>query len=875
MSIITETPADIYFHTWKDSARAVSSIGGKAHNLYRLLSLGINVPQWVVIPAEALLAMLPAELKQSNDHKAITSFISSIEIPAAVIDAITGEINAEYYAVRSSAADEDGASFSFAGQFESHLYVTKNDLASCIRKIWISAYSERVQAYRKSNGLSMGNGIAVIIQEMVNADVAGVGFGIDPISGDRNAKVISSVYGLGEGLVSGELDADTFTVKGSSIEKKIVEKTYQVIIDGKQGGTRKVETETSKRNSSSLNDTQLLQLCTILDTLNKATGKPQDIEFAFGNEKLYLLQTRPVTSLTKVADQSGDRIVWDNSNIIESYPGVTTPLTFSFIIKVYEAVYRQFSAMMGISKEDIEAHDNVLANMLGLVQGRVYYNLLSWYKLLALLPGYSLNAEFMEKMMGVKERFELKDLPQRTRFNERMRVLNMVRIMLRNLRALPKMRKDFVRDFNKMMNEYKAIDFDSCRAEELMRLYMNFEQTLLKKWKAPLVNDFFAMIYFGVLQKLITKYNISDNKNLHNDLLCGARDIISTEPIRLNLAISTMIQEDAAAKELFINNNEQEIWKQLSNGKHPHVKKALDNYIDRFGERTVGELKLETITYTQEPAAFVKIIKSYVTQGITASSAHSNIDIELRAKAEEEVRRALKGKPVKKMLFNYFLKGARMLVSSRENLRYERTRAFGVVRQIFCAMGRSFYAEGIIEQPRDIFYLKKEEIFEFIQGAAVNKDLKDLIALRKKEFTSYENEKPAERITTYGIVNHGNDFKAAVKQAPLEGDLKGLGCCPGRVKAKVRIVRDPKEVEDLNGDILVTSSTDPGWVTLFPTASAILVERGSLLSHSAIVSREMGKPCIVGVTGILERLKTGDIVEMDGSTGEIKIIKEN
>jgi rifampicin phosphotransferase len=507
-----------------------------------------------------------------------------------------------------------------------------------------------------------------------------------------------------------------------------------------------------------------------------------------------------------------------------------------------------------------------------LIQGRVYYNLLSWYRLLALLPGYSLNAEFMEKMMGVKERFELKDLPHRTKLNERMRVLNMIRIMLKNLRALPKMRRNFVNDFNAVMQQYKAIDFDKCRAEELMQLYMSFEQTLLKKWKAPLVNDFFAMIYFGVLQKLIAKYNISENRNLHNDLLCGSRDVISTEPIRLSLAISTTIQADESAKAFFTGNSEQEIWKQLSAGKFPVIKNAIDEYIERFGERTVGELKLETVSYTQNPAAFVKIIRSYVAQGITTSSAHSNTDIELRAKAEAEVRKALSGKPVKRMLFNYFLNGARSLVSNRENLRYERTRAFGVVRQIFCAMGRRFYAEGLLDHPRDIFYLKKEEIFEFIQGASVNPDLKKLISLRKAEFAAFEKENPSERIATRGMVYHGNDFKAGTKQVPLEGDLKGLGCCPGRVKAKVRIVRDPNEVEDLNGDILVTSSTDPGWVTLFPTASAILVERGSLLSHSAIVSREMGKPCIVGVTGILERLKTGDVVEMDGSTGEIRIV---
>jgi pyruvate,water dikinase len=871
MSTTLEIQSNISLISSSSPVPANVAIGGKARNLFRMQELGMPVPQWIVIPGEVLLTLLP-ELNENESSFAINRYIDSIEIPQAIITAITEELDADHFAVRSSAIDEDGTGFSFAGQFESYLYVTEETLAENIKKVWRSAFSERVHVYRKNNGLPMSSSIAVIVQKMVNADVAGVAFGIDPINGDRSAKVISSVYGLGEGLVSGELNADTFIIKNGSITSQLAEKTQKVIIDNKVGGTRTAKVEPSLKNISSLTPAQVMQLCAVLDTLQKNTGKPQDIEFAFEDGKLYLLQTRPVTNLDKIADAEGDRIVWDNSNIIESYPGVTTPLTFSFIIKVYESVYRQFCGMMGVSKEDLNKNSNVLANMLGLVQGRVYYNLLSWYRLLALLPGYSLNTEFMEKMMGVKERFELKDVPQRSKFSERMRVLNMLRIMLKNLRALPKMRKDFVSDLNAVMNKYKAIDFDSCRTEELMQLYMNFEQTLLEKWKAPLVNDFFAMIYFGVLQKLIVKYEIGNSQNLHNDLLCGARDIISTEPVRLSLGISTMIQEDNAAKNLFITHDEQTIWKELCEGKHPQVKKSIDEYIEKFGERTVGELKLETITYTQNPPAFIRIIRSYVAQGVTASSSHSNMDIELRAKAEATVKKALKGKTLKKMIFKYFLDGTRTLVSNRENLRYERTRAFAVVRQIFCAIGRKFYSEGLIDQPRDIFYLKKEEIFEFIQGTSVNRDLKKLVAIRKEEFSAFENTRPAERIETRGIVYHGNDFSKGTKQAKLEGDLKGLGCCPGRVKAKVRIVHDPNEIEDLNGDILVTSSTDPGWITLFPTASAILVERGSLLSHSAIVSREMGKPCIVGITGILERLKTGDIVEMDGSTGEIKIL---
>ncbi|MEN0051277.1 MAG: PEP-utilizing enzyme, partial [Bacteroidota bacterium] len=289
-----------------------------------------------------------------------------------------------------------------------------------------------------------------------------------------------------------------------------------------------------------------------------------------------------------------------------------------------------------------------------------------------------------------------------------------------------------------------------------------------------------------------------------------------------------------------------------------------------FGERCVGELKLETISYSQAPELFVKVIKSYVEQGVMQKKAHSNIENELRTNAEDQIFNQLKNKPLKRWWFKFVLRQARDLVSNRENLRYERTRGFGMVRRIFTALGKQLPK---LAHPRDVFYLKLAEIKQ-IGSHGFQEELLEKIEERKAEFTAYQTQKPPqERFFTYG-----NDFSdkyiySTEKLETIEGDLKGIGCCPGRVQGKVRIVRDPNEIESLNGDILVTSSTDPGWVTLFPTAAAIIVERGSLLSHSAIVSREMGIPCIVSVTGLLRTLKTGDEVWMDGSTGEIKLLE--
>lgn len=853
-----------------------TTIGGKAKNLYHLKNSGLNIPSWIVIPQDAMLQIIPEAIRNS-DLSAISNFIADYHIENEIIEKIVNYFpDSSYFAVRSSAADEDGIDFSFAGQFESYLYVTASQLAENIKKVWLSAFSERVIQYRKNNKLKNVFGIAVIIQKMVNAEVAGVAFGINPINGDRNARLISAVFGLGEGLVSGELNADNYIVKGNKIEKQIADKTHLLKQNIQaQSGTIKLKVEAQKVAVACLNDEQVFKIVAALEKCNEIFNKPQDIEFAFENNELFLLQARPITNLNKIADSvNGDYILWDNSNIIESYPGVTTPLTFSFISKSYESAYKIFCEFLGVSQQVLVENERVFANTLGLINGRVYYNLKSWYYMLAMLPGYSINARFMENMMGVKERF---DIPESYRLSKAKAWLSMIKIALKmytRFLALPKKRKEFMILLNATIAQYKAIDFSKQNANELMNLYLNFEKKLLNEWKAPLLNDFFAMVWFGILQKRCKQFGISKNPNIHNDLLCGSSDIISTQPIHRSIALASEINNNKELKALFINNEPVDIWKILLKDNSDFTEK-VKKYIDDFGERCIGELKLESVSYTQNPPMFINVLKSYVLSGITEEKTGSGIEEHLRKNAEKELNESLKYKPLKKWRLKQTLKKARILVSSRENLRYDRTRAFGIVRAIFSAIGKNFYAEGIIENDRDIFYLTKDEIFSFIEGTSVSSNVKELIILRKKEFLNYEKiAPPSERFASYGAVYHANDFYSIGKLEKLEGDLKGIGCCPGRIKAKVRIVLNPREINSLNGDILVTSSTDPGWVTLFPSASAIIVERGSLLSHSAIVSREMGIPCIVGVTGLLKRLKTGDEIEMDGSTGEIKILKQ-
>ncbi len=853
----------------------VSAVGGKGLNLYRLLALGLNVPNFAVLDQINLVDLIPAEIQNIDSYPEIIETIDAYEFPSNFLEQL-GHCFTDYkdklFAIRSSALMEDGKQFSFAGQFETHLYVQWEDIPTFVKNIWKSNFSDRVSTYLNTNKLEAQFGIAVVIQEMIDPDVSGVAFGLNPNTGAEDSKVICSVYGVGEGLVSGELNADTFNLDGSNISSDIVLKE-QKAVRASSGQIEFINVDSDQQEKATLNSDQILFIAAQLTLLEKKLGAPQDIEFAVKNDIIYLLQTRPITAIIqKPTTATGkNRIIWDNSNIVESYPGVTTPLTFSYIKTAYESVYRQLALLMGASKKTVSENNAVFANMLGLINGRVYYNLLSWYKVLALFPGYSLNAQFMENMMGVKERFELEKDTTTSKLSALYRTGIMLFKIVGHSFTIKKTSRLFLEDVNAALDRLKAMDLDNMTAYELKSAWIKLDAELTAKWKAPVINDSFAMIYFGRLQKMIEKYGISDNPNLQNDLLCGSKDIISVEPIHRSIELATAISKDRELKQLFLEKNTVDIWEQL-NG-HP-FKTKIQAYIDKFGDRCVGELKLETVSFKQDPTLFLGTLKAFVKQNVTTKSTASTIDQDLRNAAEKEVKQALKNKPYKRYKFNKGLKKTRYFVSNRENLRYERTRVFGITREIFTAIGKRFESNKAISHHRDIFYLTKEEIFAFIDGTSVMRDLKSHIEIRKKEFENYKNQEvPAERITTFETVNYGNDFFNNSLEIDPDADLKGLGCCPGVIKARVRLVKHPDEVESLDGDILVTSSTDPGWVTLFPTASAIIVERGSLLSHSAIVSREMGIPCIVGVTGLLKQLKTGDLIEMNGSTGTIKRIE--
>ena len=810
---------------------ASASEGGKAANLARLHALGFRVPPFYVVTG------------------------------APPGHAIPGE----FFAVRSSAIGEDAAGASFAGIHESLLFVRPHAIGEAIEEVRASAKSERALAYRREHGIPIDDRpMPVVVQQMIDADASGVVFTANPTTQDTHEIVISALFGLGEGLVSQGFDADTFVVQKDdlSIAAEIAEKT-EAIVRGPDGGTIRVRVADAKARS--LTDEQVRELARASIAIENAFGKPQDIEFAFDADGLWILQARPITTIEEMGPAAGNRILWDNSNIVESFSGVTSPMTFSVIRRAYAIVYRLFAQVMGISDEVVDEHKYVFENMLGLFRGQVFYNLLNWYALVRLFPGYEQNRKFMESMMGVREGVAAGSQPAEPDGGLRARrytaLLPIVLRLLRNFARIDKLTAGFEANFKLHYDRWSRMDFDALEPHELMRLYYEFEDRVLWSWRAPIINDFFVMIFYGTLKKLCA--NWCKDESLQNDLLSGEGGIESAEPAKMLLRLADLARPIPELREAIERGDLR------AAREHAGFAREFDRYMELYGFRGMNELKLEEPPLRDRPDAVLTFIRNYLLTDVKPQP-------DVRAQAEE--RAFSKLSPLRKIVFRQVLKRARIGVRNRENMRFARTRIFGLVREVVRAMGRRLAEEKVLDSPDDVFYLGLEELWDYVKGTSLTTNLRDLATLRRREFDEYRaNPEIDERFETYGMAYHRNRFRArsgAAGSQPADGSLRGVACSPGTVTGPVKVLRSPNDDLRLNGEILVAERTDPGWVPLYPSISGLLIERGSILSHSAIVAREMGIPTIVGIRGLTQLVHSDDVVRMDGSTGVVELVRE-
>jgi pyruvate,water dikinase len=854
------------------NAAGARLLGGKAAALARLYAVGLPVPRFFVITTHAARAALDEKqwqaLMQADSGDAATRLLADVTLPTSFVAALDDALaelapDGQLFAVRSSAADEDSSDSSFAGQLSSFLQVPRAEVADRVVDVWRSAFRPSVYAYRQARSLSGPPQLpAVLIQGMVQPDAAGVAFSADPVSGRRSVATVAAVRGLADKLVGGEASGDSWQV----------DRAGRVLQHEIQLEPPAIDREDARRIAA------LARHCAAY------LGAPQDIEWAIAGGEIFLLQSRPITTLGALPDPDGVYTLWDNSNIIESYGGMTTPLTYSFARRAYQAVYQELCRILGVSRPMIQANQGVFANMIGLIHGRIYYNLLNWYRVLALLPGFKANRHFMEQMMGVKESLPadivagLAQTTWRDRMADRLHLARTVVGLLAAYAGLRGRQRRFYARLDRALGE-GIPDLSQWRADELVAYYRRLESDLLPNWDAPLVNDFFAMIFYGVLRQLTTKWCHDTGGGLHNALLTGQGGMISAEPAALVRELAALARQAQARDPGFVptlaGTDRRAIERVLAS--HPDFAVAYQTYLDRFGERCLNELKLESATLHDNPLPLLHAVAQLAQQLPSQVDAEGLVHA-ARVEAEDRVEQALKGKPLRRVIFDWVVENARERVVARENLRFARTRVFGRARQILREVGKRLFAAGVLADAADVFYLTVEEVCGWVEGTTVAENLAAVVRARKEEYAEWATQPPLPpRFATYGAVYEGNRFESSPlpntsgrENAPDANTFYATGAAPGRVVGRVRLVTDPLTARLDAGDIIVAEHTDPSWIMILPLAGGLVVERGSLLSHAAIVSRELGIPGIVSASGALAWLREGEMVEVDGSAGTVR-----
>ncbi len=885
--------------------RIESALGGKGANLARLEALGLPVPPWYAVTTDLferalgdLRGRIASRLDGAGDpgpaSAEIRGWILALALPPALEEEIAAAHAARigdggaYVAVRSSAAGEDAAGESFAGLHDSFLFVRGRDqVLQSIRKVWASAYNERALAYRRAKGIPLdGIAVAVVVQAMIEARTSGVMFTADPTSGSVHEIVISSLWGAGEGLVSAGFDADTYRVDKETLEvaETVAEKTEQLVLDRDAGsGLIHLDVPEDFQRKSSLSREEVIALARLGIAVERHHSRPQDLEFAVDSGgRPFLLQARPVTTVEELGPAVGNRLLWDNSNIIESYSGVTSPMTFSFISRAYTIVYHCFDEEMGIDARTVRANREVFENMLGLFRGQVYYNLFNWYRLVRLFPGFNYNKSFMESMMGVREPAGAVAAEPAASGLQRYTVelpalLRLVGRSVRNFLHIRRIVADFQAHFREHYERWSAMDFRAMPPHELAALYREMEDELLWEWKAPIINDFFVMVFYGTLKKLCVSWCGDASGSLQNDLICGEGGIESTEPTKMLLALAAQARKDPELRRLLLETPPDDLAREIpADPRFAGFAAGIARYLDLYGFRCVNELKLEEPSLKDRPAFLYQILRNYLAADDPAgmdAAAMEQREGSIRRDAEQKAFAAIRSAP-RRWIFRRVLANARLGVKNRENLRFARTRIYGLLRELLRAVGEDFADDGLLDRADDVFDLTLDEVWDFTKGRSVTTNLRGLAALRREEFDAYRRaDPPADRFETFGLPYYRNLFKGRLQAAASSepGVLRGTGCCPGIVTGDVKVLRTPNEDARLDGEILVAERTDPGWVPLYPSVAGLLIERGSILSHSAIVAREMGIPTIVGIAGLVSTLKSGQRVTMDGGAGTVRV----
>lgn len=878
----------------------LTRVGAKFHHQATLLQHGFPVPAFVCLTADAFRDLtraiqptMVAILHGLNwqDRSAVQrasaqlrELVTCIHLPDETIATIFAAMDdhlpdAGWVSVRAcmvsqqAHASEDSAANPFAGISETFLYVPRTEVIRHVLACWASAFAEKALLYRLSQGMDPTDvAVAVGIQRMVFGERSFVMFTCDPKTAARDTVIVAG-HGIGEGVVQEAVPVDHYFVGGKSgqVRQVLTDKHSRLSFDAEQGhGLCRSAVDESLRHRSCLSDDEVVRLHQLGQQIEKRFDWPQDIEGTIDAEgRIHILQARPVS-----LDFNTLR-VWTGLNIAESYPGVSAPLTYSVARLFYRVIFRDIYDRAGASDAQLRDHHHLLDRMIGYVNGRIYYNLNAFYLLHGMVPIFPMLCKAWENMVGLKSSYFMRsgEAPAtESRWQRGVRFCRAMGTFAVEFVRLPSRMRHYKAWWKTRATQSRAVLADGSDpltlTEEFHRLWRDVGQ----HWGVTLVNDAYIFSLFAVVNHLLKRWGLDRDPALLSNLLCGDEEVESVEVFLSVLRIAEHIRARPALAEHFVQSDDATLLARYrARLFDADLLSQLDQHIERFGDRSMQELKIENPSLRDDPTVLLKGIRRFVQSDLRAEVCRQD-ELAQRAQAEQALDEQLGRWSLRKPILRWALRLLREVIAHRENARYCRSELFGICRDIFRAQAQHLVQRGVIDRVEDVHFLTIDEIMGYTDGTGVDEQLQATVAQRRVQHQRYLEHDVPETLTTLGALR-ANVLTRAPVVGTGEKQLQGLGSSMGVARGTAQVILDPNAVDALPpGAILVTRETDPGWLFLMLGSAGMVVERGSMLSHTAITGRKFGIPTVVGVDDACQRIQHGSTIEIDGGSGLIQLV---
>ncbi len=872
--------------------------GGKGKNLAGLAQSGFDVPAGFVITTDAYRAFV--EANQIQDQ--ILAFASRISpedaasletaseqirslflhrpmppeiaasIRAAYQELAAGE-TAQPVAVRSSATAEDLPGLAFAGQQDTYLNITGEEaLVESVRQCWGSLWTGRALAYRSRTHIPAGQVfLAVVVQKMVASDSSGVLFTANPVTGRRDEMTIDASFGLGEALVSGQVEPDHYIVEARSeqIKERRLGAKEIAIVPQAGGGTRRISTTGSSQPA--LPDSQILALARVGMRVQELFGSPQDIEWALAEDQLFLLQARPITSLYPLPPLStgqDEPRLYINFNAIQGFPDPFTPLGLDAFRLLTGGIFHSFRIYSPIEEILPEAGGRLFLDVTSLAADR---------RLRGLLTNL-LKQTYPAALPTVQRLIEAGRLPEKRVLTPRRTLVllgSLLPILARAARSILFPQNVYERTLARGDRFLAEVQRHAQAAGDLAGLLQAMQADFARMAKGVSISTMPTVMPLQALLPTLDRWlveGLGEKPGTVLQLLRSSPHNVTTEMNLQLWAVAQMIRADSPSSEVLNTHPAEALAESYSRGELPEAaQRAVAEFLNLYGMRAVAEIDLGRPRWRDDPAPIFHMLQGYL-QIEQVEQNPDRVFQRNRQEAEQLIReytarlRKARSGRLRARLFRLLMRRIRLLGGLREIPLFYMVKALDIYRSRLRDCARQLVAGGYLEQAEDIFFVPLETLQQFTRDPEV--DLKEKAAAGRKEY----DRELARRQVPHVMLSTGEAFYEGIESAGSECSFAGEPVSPGVVEGTVRVVVEPRGVQLQRGEILVCPATDPGWTPMFLTAGGLVMEIGGVNTHGSVVAREYGLPAVVGVHQATTLLKTGQRVRVDGSRGCITVL---